>query len=108
MENLTLYVKSKKISVHKSSSLEVHHGQVFGTFSRTVQTMVNYPPEDQEALNLLNQVGADYKLIDLTDCPLIMWLKARISRMKTPTLIWNDRKIVGVENIRQALKDFKT
>jgi len=44
----------------------------------------------------------------LTHCPLTTRLKARISRMKTPTFIFKEKKIVGVENIKQALGDFKT
>jgi len=107
MEDSTLYVKSKRISVHKSPILEVHHGHVFGTFSETIQTMVNYLPEDQEAIDLLKQPNLAYRLVDLNACPFMARVKARIIGIRTPTLVLNGRKIVGVENIKQALKDVR-
>ena len=108
MEDLTLYVKSKKISVHKSPILEVHHRHVFGTFSETFQSIINYLPEDQEAIALLNQAKLAYRLVDLNTCPFMTRLKARMNGTKTPTLILNHRKIVGLENIKEALRELKT
>jgi len=109
-ENPVLYVRSKKTTTGDSRfAYPAHpHGYNFGAFLGSARTIVNYLPEDQEAIKLLSQTEIRYKLIDLTHCPLTTRLKARISRMKTPTFIFKEKKIVGVENIKQALGDFKT
>ena len=64
-----------------------------------------FKPEDEEAINLLNEAGIDYKLVDLSDCPFTVRIKAKILGInKTPTLVLgNGEKIEGVRNIRQAI-----
>lgn len=107
VENVTLYVKSKKISMGGSSIVVGPHGDFYGS-SGTTQTIVDYLPEDQEAINLLKQTEVTYELVDLTICSFTTRLKARINGIKTPTLVLNGRKIIGIQNIKQALKDIET
>jgi hypothetical protein len=75
--------------------------------TRPKEVIQTHSPQDQEVIDILNQTQIPYKLVDLCYCRFITRLKARISGIKTPTLILNERKIIGVENIKQALKDFK-
>lgn len=105
MGNLVLYVKSKKITLGSSSSFNIdHHGSVISTSPVTIQKFRNYSEEDQEAISLLEEARMVYTLVDLTENSFIMRLKAKISGIKTPTLILDNKKIVGVENIKQALR----
>ena len=112
MEHVILYVKSKKISMgdsdvsYPTQSL-TSHGYIFGPYTGKAKVIVNYLPEDQESINLLNQARIAYKLIDLTRCGFLTRLKADISRIETPTLILDDTRIVGVENIKRVLKNVK-
>ena len=68
-----------------------------------------FKPEDEEAINLLNEAGIGYKLVDLSDCPFTVRMKAKILGInKTPTLVLgNGEKIKGIRNIRQAILKIK-
>jgi len=83
------------------------YGYIFWPYTGKAEAIVNYLPEDQESINLLNQARIANNLIDLTQCGLATRLKAKISRIETPTLILNDTRIVGVENIKRVLKNVK-
>ena len=112
MEHVILYVKWKKISVDDSdvsytTQSLTSHGYIFGPYTGKAEAIFNYPQEDQEAINLLNQARIAYKLIDLTRCGSANRLKAKISRIETPTLILKDTRIAGVENIKRVLKNVK-
>ena len=45
-----------------------------------------------------------FKLVDLAKSSLAVRLKATFRRVKTPTMIWKERKISNVESIRLSLE----
>lgn len=108
MENIVLYVKSKKVSIGQSASFDIAHGVYMGSSSGTSQTFKNYLTEDEEAIKVLKESGFSYTLVDLTESSSATRLKARIGGIRTPTMILNGKKVVGLENIKQALRQIKT
>jgi len=107
MEVAILYVKSKKIILGQGSGFSEHHGYVSSS-SESNEEFENYPPDDQEVISLLNQAEIAYKLIDIAKLPFTMKLKTKMSGIRTPTLVLNDKKIVGLEEIKRALEEIKT
>ena len=106
-DNTVLYVKSEKTSTFEHSRPVADH--YCTDADRATQTIYTYKPEDQMAIDLLKEAGIVHKLIDLSNCPFSVRLKVIISRInETPALILNDRKIKGIENIRQVLQEIKT
>jgi len=106
MSEVILYVRSKKVSFGKSPGFSSEHGQVT-IYSGSLTTTRSYEPEDQEAISLLDEGKVAYTLVDLTESSLAVRLKARLGGVKTPTIVWNGKKIVGIENVRQALKEMR-
>jgi len=106
-DNPVLYIKSEKIPIIEHTQGVSGHPCTGGF--RATQTIYNYKPEDQKAIDLLKEAGIDHKIIDLSDCPFTDQLKAKITGVnETPTLVFNDRKIKGAENIKQVLQEIKT
>jgi hypothetical protein len=108
VENI-LYVRSKRVSLGKCSIFGIDH--VDGTYiishpSGMTQTYC-YPSDDKEAIDVLNQAEMVYKVIDLACCSLKTRLLKRMKGIRTPTMIWDGRKIVGIKNIRKALRSGK-
>lgn len=103
MGNLTLYVKSEKISIVQYS--EGIPGHPCTAAYRVKEIFERFKPEDEEAINLLNEAGIDYNLVDLSDCPFTTQLAAKIRGInETPTLVLESgEKIKGVQNIKQML-----
>jgi len=105
--NLILYVKSEKIPIVEHTQGVPGHPCTGGF--RATQTIYNYKPEDQKAIDLLKDAGIDHKIIDLSDCSFTAQLKAKILGVnETPTLVLNDRRIKGADNIKQVLQEIKT
>jgi hypothetical protein len=110
----TLYVKSEKVYTTQYSSLFRNHD--FWTLihdipvgaSKTRQTAKNYKTQDKEAMDLLEKLGIPFNLVDLSNCSLMFKLKAKIIRInETPTLVLSNRKIKGIQNIKEALHEIK-
>ena len=102
--NAILYVKSEKIQMAQYSEGVPGH-PCTGAY-RATQTMHNYKPEDQKAIDLLKEAGVPHQLVDLSECSAAARLKAKITGInETPTLLMNGKKIKGVENISQALQE---
>jgi len=107
MDNITLYVKSEKIPIVQYSEGITGH-PCTGAY-RVKEIIKNFKPEDKEAMELLDQAQINYKLVDLSDCPFTVQLKAKILGInETPTLILGDEKIKGVQNIRQIISQIKS
>jgi len=107
MDNITLYVKSEKIPIVQYSEGITGH-PCTGAY-RVKEIIKNFKPEDKEAMELLDQAQINYKLVDLSDCPFTVQLKAKILGInETPTLILGDEKIKGVQNIRQIIFQIKS
>jgi len=105
-EDFKLYVKSDKVYVtqytmpHQSGG-----GHWCSAGYRTQSTLSGLKPEDQKAKELLDNAGTHYTLIDLSNCPFITQLKAKLAGInETPTLVINGRIIKGLEKIRHALQ----
>ncbi|MCJ7631732.1 hypothetical protein MUP77_04950 [Candidatus Bathyarchaeota archaeon] len=108
MDSAILYVRSKEISLGESPKLAGHHGHV-ATYTGPTAAGPNcyYDSQDQEAINLLNRSGIAYKLVDLSKCTFALRLKVKLSGWKTPTMMCSEKKVVGMENIKQALKEIE-
>ena len=107
MDNITLYVKSENIPIVQYSEGITGH-PCTGAY-RVKEIIKNFKPEDKEAMELLDQAQINYKLVDLSDCPFTVQLKAKILGInETPTLILGDEKIKGVQNIRQIISQIKS
>jgi len=105
--NPVLYVKSEKIPLVEYGEGVPGHPCTIAL--RTTQTIYNYKSEDQKAMDLLKEAGIAYKLVDLSDCSFTTQLKAKIIGVnKTPTMVLNNRKIKGAQNIRHVLEEIKT
>lgn len=110
----TLYVRSEKVYTTQYSSL--FRNQDFWTLvhdipvgaSKASQTMKNYKMQDKEAMDLLEKLGIHFNLVDLSNCSLVFKLKTKITRInETPTLVLNNTKIKGIQNIKEALHEIK-
>jgi len=108
-DNVLLYVKSRKVSNIEYAQVPALLGKAgYEALPMSARTAYNYRPEDQEAINFLKEAGIAYKLLDLSDCTFVTRLKAKVSGInEKTTLILNDRKIVGVENIKKVLEEMK-
>lgn len=106
-DNASLYVKSTKIPASVGYSRPVPDHSCTDAFV-AIQIIHCYEYEDQKAIDLLKESGITHELIDLSNCPFTVRLKAKIRRInETPTLIWNDEKIIGPENIQRLLEKIK-
>ncbi len=105
-KSLILYVKSEKIPIIQHCQGISGH-PCTGAY-RVGETIYNYTSEDKAVIDLLEEAKIAYELVDLSDCPFSVQLKAKILGInKTPTLLLNNRKIKGVQNIKQALHQIK-
>jgi len=105
--NFILYVKSEKLPIIQYSEGISGHPCTGGYRAREI--VYNLKPEDKEAVDLLEEAKINYKLVDLSDCPFTMRLKAKIIGInETPTLVVNGEKIRGVQNIRLTLLKIKS
>jgi glutaredoxin len=101
--NVILYVKSEKIQMTQYS--EAVHGHPCTGAYRATQTMRNYKPEDQKAIDLLKEAGLSHQLVNLSECSAAARLKAKLTGVnETPTLLLKGKMIKGAENISQALQ----
>jgi hypothetical protein len=103
-------VKSKKVTIVEDTqspsfrSWWLGKGYVPAHWSAT-RVIRKYEPEDQEVISLLEKLGQTYKIVDLCGCSFPVWLRAKKKGIKeTPTMILNQNKISGIENIKQALQ----
>jgi len=103
MSDTILYVRSKEISVGGSPELSGHHGYASTYRGSSGPNLNYYEPQDQEAINLMEKNKMVYTLVDLTKSPLALRLRAKLSGLKTPTVIWYRKKAVGVESIKRLL-----
>ncbi|MEM3578937.1 MAG: hypothetical protein QXL54_01785 [Candidatus Bathyarchaeia archaeon] len=103
MGNLTLYVKSEKIPIVQYS--EGISGHPCTGAYRVREIIKNFKPEDKEAVEVLNEAGINYKLIDLSDGSFTIRVAAKIQGInETPTLVLeNGEKIKGIQNIKQVI-----
>ncbi|MEM4703836.1 MAG: hypothetical protein QXJ02_02050, partial [Candidatus Bathyarchaeia archaeon] len=102
-----LYIKSEKISIVEY--VEGIPGHPCTGAYRATQTVHSYKPQDREANDLLEESGVAYKLVDLCNCSFLMQLKAKLDGVnETPTLVFKGKKIKGLEQIKQALREVKT
>lgn len=69
---------------------------------------VVFKSEDEEAVNFLRKKGVAFETVDLTRIPFVSRLRFRLSGMKTPTLVMNGRKLVGLQKIKGALEEKET
>jgi glutaredoxin len=105
--SILLYVKSEKVSIVPIT--EGIYDHPCSGARRATQTFHNYKPEDQKAMDLLEEAGTNHQIIDLSNCSFATQLMAKIKGInETPTLIMNGRKIKGSENITQILQEIKT
>lgn len=106
-DNITLYVKSEEIPIVQFS--EGIPGHPCTAAYRVKEIVKNLKPEDKEAIELLNGAKVDYKLVDLSECPFTVQLKAKILGInETPTLVFGTgEKIKGVQNIKQVIIKIK-
>lgn len=104
MSEIVLYVKSKEVSFGESPGFSIEHGYVT-THPGSLTTTRSYGPWDQEAINLLEENKIAYTVVDLTGSSFAVRLKAKLGGVKTPTMICDEKKIVGIESIRQALRE---
>jgi glutaredoxin len=65
-------------------------------------------PEDQEAIGILRKNGITFKIVDLSQSTHVKRFVLKISGMRTPTLIINDKKLVGLENIKKVMEERRT
>jgi hypothetical protein len=100
---IILYVKSEKIStVHYSEGVA---GHPCTAAYRATSIVPCYKQQDQEAIDLLEKARIAYERVDLSSQNVTTRLKAKIMGLnETPTLIFHDRKIKGLENIRRVLQ----
>ena len=62
-------------------------------------------PQDEEVIGFLQKNGIAFEIVDLSKTTYVKRLVSKISRMRTPTLITKDRKLVGLESIRKAVEE---
>lgn len=98
-----LYVRSIEISSGESPGISGHHG-IATTYSVSSLAGRCYGPQDQEAIRPLESNDIVFKLVDLAKSSLAVRLKATFRGVKTPTMIWKERKISGIESIRLLLE----
>jgi len=108
--NVLLYVRSEKVFTIKHGQMPaVHTGwwvDSYCALPMATQVTYKHKQEDDEAVNLLKEAGIAYRLVDLSNCSLIVWLKAKMSGInEKPTLILNHKKITGIENIKKFLQE---
>lgn len=105
-DNITLYVKSDRVPiVRHSESISGH--PCTGAY-RTDQIIYSFNQQDRESMDILEEAGITYRLVDLSDCSFMDQLKAKLKGInETPTLVLDDEKIKGPKNIRQVTKEIK-
>ena len=111
-DNTILYVKLGKVFVAGYSQTPITHTgwwvDGYGALPTATQETRSHRSEDQEAIDLLKGAGIAYKLVDLSNCSFSARLRSKIMGVKeTPTLILNDKKIRGFENIKKVLQGIK-
>ena len=104
MDNtIILYIKSEKIPVVKHTFGVPGHPCTGA--DRAVETHDMLKPEDQEAKELLEKSGMQYRIIDLGESSFIAQIRAKITGInQTPTLIVGGKPVKGIENIRKILE----
>jgi glutaredoxin len=102
-DKIILYVKSEKIlTVQYREGLA---GHPCTAAYRATSTVPCFKQQDQEAIDLLEKAGIAYERVDLSNRDFTTQLKARITGLnETPTLIFHNKKIKGLENIRRVLQ----
>jgi glutaredoxin len=103
--NVYLYVKSEKVYVteytmpHQSGG-----GHWCSAGYRAQQTLRCLNENEQKAKQLLESAAINYKIIDLGESSFLTKIKAKLKGVnETPTLIFGNRKIEGIENIQNFL-----
>ena len=108
---MLLYVRSTRTSEAEKPPIVLDH---FGIYydptsdSRTAfarETTNSYSSEEQFCIELLQRTGCLHEVIDLSNCSLLARFKARMAGLsKTPLLVLDNKRIRGLENIREFLK----
>ncbi len=62
---------------------------------------------NQQVISLLEKDKISHVLVDLTKSSPAVQLKAILRGVKTPTIMSNEKKIVDVENVKQAPKEMR-
>lgn len=106
---MQLYVNSQKVNlVEYTMPHQSGGGHWCSAGYRSKGTLRNYPAEDEEAIKQLESKGFSFDLIDLSDCPFSIELKARIKGIsRTPALILDNKtKFEGIDRIREYIKSY--
>jgi len=98
---LKLYVKSMRVDLVEYTMPNWGHWCSAGY--RSQERMRSFSPEDNEAIEYLQQKGVSFGLVDLSDCSPTTRLLAMITGMnKTPTLVLDDgSKLKGIGQIKE-------
>jgi len=102
-----LYVASRKASMGGSPNAPpvYYNSMNFPAGSEgNARNFMVLKPEDEEAIDLLQRNGITFEIVDLSQSTSVKRLVSKISGMKTPTLILEDKKLVGLKNIRKAIE----
>ena len=100
-----LYVKSEKSEqVEFTMPHTTGGGHWCSAGYRAARTHRTHSKEDEEGMQLLEEAGISYRLVDLADASVAAQLRARIMGVnKTPTLLYGGKKYKGLEEIKAAL-----
>jgi hypothetical protein len=106
---MRLYVKSQKTDVVSYDAVPggsaIADRCAAGYVSRSV--LSGYRPEEEKALTILRGKGVKFSLVDLSMCPFVTRLRARVTGIKkTPTLVLDDgNKIEGINRIKDYIDE---
>lgn len=104
-DSVILYVKSRKISSYEGEpGVTGHHGYAGGPASSS-PTFAFYKPEDQDAIEILKVKGMAHEIRDISLAPFFSRIRMGLTIVRTPTLVMEERKAVGLDRIRQMLNE---
>lgn len=102
-ETPILYVKSEKFAQVKYTM--PHHDHWCSAGYRVTKTDYVLSEEDRKAIELLEKAGLKFKIVDLGLADIMTRFKAKIDGVnKTPTLIYEGRKLKGLRHITETLE----
>lgn len=104
MSSIILYLKSEKFDLVEYTM--PHWGHWCSAGYRSKGTEFFYTGDDAEAKTLIenSELGNSCKIVDLSNCNFLFRLQAKLIGVnKTPTLVVDDKKYKGLENIKKFL-----
>jgi hypothetical protein len=108
MGKSVLYVASSKASSGGSPNAPpiYYNSMSFPTgYAGSPRDFMILKSEDKEAADFLRKKGIAFETVDLTSSSFVSRVRFRLSGMKTPLLVMNGRKLVGLQKIKETLEE---